>query len=152
MVVGGRFSSLCDFPENRRPVTVSAAKIGVITADFRVSDRRIDVICGEIAVSSKNGVFEGPPLHAGVHAALVNACWSARPGQVCRYGRCAPMRMCAPGPTIGPGRRAADRSTDSDLLKGGRALCGEPPLEGFVGLPKAGLAGRHCLEEASGAL
>ena len=60
MVVGGRFSPLCDFPENRPPVTVSAAEICVITADFLVSDLRIDVICREIAVSSKNGVFGEP--------------------------------------------------------------------------------------------
>ena len=39
---------------------MSAAKIRVITADFRVSDWRIDVICGEIAVSSKNRVFGEP--------------------------------------------------------------------------------------------
>ena len=55
LVVGGRFSPLCDFPEDRAPVTVSAAEICVITADFRVSDLRIDVICGEIAVSPENG-------------------------------------------------------------------------------------------------
>jgi len=60
MAVGGRFSPLCDFPEDRPPATVSAAEICVITADFRVSDRRIDVICSEIAVSSKNGDFSEP--------------------------------------------------------------------------------------------
>jgi len=149
MAVGGRFSPLCDFPEDRPPATVSAAEICVITADFRVSDLRIDVICGEIAVSSKNGTFEGPPLHAGVRAALVNAYWSAWPGQGCGYGRSAPMRMCAPGSTVGPGAATDGGGADNDLFRM-TARFGEPPLEGLVGLPRAGLPRRHRLEEAAG--